>query len=165
MPDAVARPASSPGRLVDPYGAYNFKLLIGNATGGHFTEVSGLGVKVERSYYREHGNNSTERPIPGRATYSPVKLRYGLTDSMEAWSWLLAAVNGDTANLRKQVSIVMLDSTGSRDTVRWDLSNAWPCEWHGAELDAMSHWMAMETLVIVHDGIARQRVGGNGSAA
>ena len=39
MPEATATPAAQPGDPVDPYRAYNFKLLINNVTDGHFTEV------------------------------------------------------------------------------------------------------------------------------
>lgn len=45
----------------------------------------------------------------------------------------------------------------------WTLANAWASEWHGAVLDAMSHELAIETLVIAHEGI--QRVTNNGSGA
>ena len=39
----------------DPYRAYNFKLDIAGVTEGHFTECSGLGVKIETIKYREAG--------------------------------------------------------------------------------------------------------------
>ena len=70
MPDVTATPAAQPGNWVDPYRAYNFKLLINGVTDGHFTEVSGLGVQVERISYREAGNDAVVRAIPGRVTYS-----------------------------------------------------------------------------------------------
>src|SRR5262245_6811943 len=119
MAEATARPAAQPGNWVDPYRAYNFKLLLSNVAEGHFTEVSGLGVQVERIAYREAGNNSIVRAIPGQVTYSPVTLRYGLTSSTELWEWLMSAVEGRVQRLN--VSLAMLDSTGAVEVLRWSL--------------------------------------------
>jgi phage tail-like protein len=160
---AVARPAAQPGNWVDPYRAYNFKLLINNVTEGHFTEVTGLGVKVDRISYREAGNNAIVRAVPGRVTYSAVSLRYGLTNSQELWDWLIAGVEGRVS--RRNVSIVMLDPSGVTEVLRWNLLNAWPEEWYGAPLDAMSRDLAIETLVLAHEGLQRESSGGAVSAA
>jgi phage tail-like protein len=153
MAEATAQSAQ-PGTWVDPLRAYNFKLLINNVTNGHFTEVSGLGVQVERISYREAGNNSIVRAIPGRVTYPPVVLRYGLTTELELWEWLLTAVEGRVN--RRNVSIVMLDSAGAVEVLRWNLLNAWPQEWLGAPLDAMSRELAIESLVLAHEGLQRE---------
>src|SRR6185369_16970010 len=126
MTAPVPTPSAQPGNWVDPYRAYNFKLLINNVTEGHFTEVSGLGVKVERISYREAGNNSIVRAIPGRVTYTSVTLRFGLTNSADLWTWLMTAVEGKVS--RRNVSIVMLDSSGVTEVLRWNLVNAWPQE-------------------------------------
>jgi len=157
----ATRSGAQPGNWVDPYRAYNFKLLINNVTEGHFTEVGGLGVKVERISYREAGNSSIVRAIPGRVTYSEVTLRFGLTSSVDLWEWLTSAVEGRVS--RRNVSVVMLDSSGVTEVMRWNLINAWPQEWYGAPLDAMSRELAIETLVLAHEGL--QRESGSGSAA
>jgi phage tail-like protein len=154
--------SAQPGTWVDPYRAYNFTLLVNSVTSGHFTEVSGLGVQVERISYREAGNNSIVRAIPGRVTYPPITLRYGLTASAELWEWMMTAVHG-VVN-RRNVSIVMLDPAGSTEVLRWNLLNAWPQEWLGAPLDAMSRELAIETLVLAHEGLERE-AGGAPTAA
>jgi phage tail-like protein len=154
MADAIARPAAQPGNVVDPFRSYNFKLLVNGVTEGHFTEVSGLGVKVDHIVYREGGDNASVRAIPGRVTYSPVTLRYGLTASAELWDWLLSAVHGRVS--RRNVSIVILDASGSAEVLRWNLLNAWPQEWYGAPLDAQSRELAIETLVLAHEGLERE---------
>ncbi len=161
MPEMTASPAAQPGNLVDPLRAYNFKLLINNVTEGHFTEVAGLGVQVERIAYREGGNNAQVRAIPGRVTYAAISLRFGLTSSQELWDWLMTAVEGRVS--RRNVSIVMLDSTGATEVLRWNLINAWPQEWYGAPLNAMSQELAIETLVLAHEGLHRET--GSGASA
>ncbi len=124
--------------------------------------MTGLGIRVERISYREAGNNSIVRAVPGRVSYPPVTLRFGLTSAQELWDWLLAAVNGRVD--RRNVSIVMLDSAGAAEVLRWNLLNAWPQEWYGAPLDAMSRELAIETLTLAHEGLDRE-AGGAPAAA
>lgn len=157
---APAAPAAQPGNWVDPYRAYNFKLIIDKIADGHFTEVTGLGVKVERISYREAGNSAIVRAVPGRVTYSSVTLRYGLTSTTEIWDWLMLSAGGRVD--RRTAHILMLDPTGINEVMRWTLTNAWAEQWHGAVLDAMSHELAIETLVLAHEGL--QRVTNSGRA-
>jgi phage tail-like protein len=162
MTDTTAVPANQPGNWVDPYRAYTFNLLVQGVSAGHFTEVSGLGVRIERISYREAGMNAAVRAIPGQVSYSAVTLRYGLTSSAEAWNWLMDAVEGRVR--RTEVSVAVLDPSGATEVMRWNLSNAWPCEWLGAPLAASSTDLAIETLVIAHEGITRDAGGGTGGA-
>ena len=120
----------------DPYRAYNFKLEIQGIVQGHFTECSGLQIKVDAISYREAGNNQVVRRIPGQVTYGDVVLRYGLTSSRELWDWLKTVVSGEVG--RKNVSIILVDSSGSNEVMRWNLINAWPSEWQGASLNALN---------------------------
>ncbi len=138
---------------VDPYRAYNFKLVIQGVTEGHFTECTGLGVKVDAIKYREGGNSQVVHRIPGQVDYGDVTLRYGLTSSRELWDWFLTAVKGQVE--RKNISILMLDSDGVAEVMRWDLVNAWPAEWRGAPLEATSHEVAIESLTLVFETLER----------
>jgi phage tail-like protein len=146
--------AAQPGNVVDPYRAYNFKLLINNVTSASFCEVTGFGVQIARTDYREAGNNAVVRPIPCQVRYPPVTLRYGVTDSMELWDWLMTAVEGRVS--RRPVHILMLDPAGSAEVLRWSLDNAWPEQWYGAPLNSMNGEIAIETLVLAHEGLRRE---------
>ena len=142
-------PAAQPGNVVDPYRAYNFKLVIQGVVQGHFTKVEGLGLKIDRILYRSGGENSTVRVIPGQVEYTPVTLKYGLTDSTEMLQWLFKAVDGKVEH--RNVSIAMLNDAGSVEVRRWNLLGAWPCDWFGAPLDAMGKDLAIESLSIAYD--------------
>jgi len=133
----------------DPYRAYNFKFEINGTVQGHFVKIDGLGFKLERILYRSGGEHALVRSIPGRVEYNPVTLRYGLTDSTEMVKWLLAAAEGRVQ--RQNVSIAMLDDSGSREVRRWNLIAAWPCEWNGAPLDALGNELAIEALTLAFD--------------
>ncbi len=138
---------------IDPYRAYNFKLLIEGVTEGHFTECNGLGIKVDAIKYREAGNSQVVRRIPGQVEYADVTLRYGLTTSVDLWKWFMTGVNGNVQ--RKNISILMLDSEGATEVMRWDLIDAWPSEWRGAILDALTHEVAIESLTLVFETMER----------
>ncbi len=139
--------------MTDPYRSYNFKLDINGVSEGHFTECSGLSVKVESIPYREAGANQIVRKIPGPVDYAAVTLRYGVTSSRELWDWLMKAVEGNVE--RKNVSIILLDSAGSSEVMRWNLQDAWPSEWQGAALNTTDRAIAIDSLTLVFDRLER----------
>jgi phage tail-like protein len=158
MPEAAqsTQPTSSgaqPGTFIDPYRAYNFKLQIQGVTEGHFTQCSGLEIEVQPIRYREGGATQVVHVIPGPVTYGDVTLSYGLTSSVELWQWLTSAVQGNVQ--RRNVSVLMLDSTGATEVMRWDLTNAWPTRWRGAPLDALNREIAIESLTLVFETLQR----------
>src|SRR5215204_3744464 len=93
-PPAASAAGAQPGAPADPYRAYNFKLIIQGVGQGHFTECTGLGVKIDTIQYREGGEHQVVRKLPGRVDYCDVTLRYGLTDSPELWQWFMKALEG-----------------------------------------------------------------------
>ena len=147
-----AESGAAPGVFVDPYRSYNFKLIILGVTEGHFTQCSGLGIRVDPISYVE-GGNRVEHRIPGRVRYDEVSLHYGLTQSQELWDWMMSAVKGTVQ--RKNVQIVLLDADGNSEKLRWTLFNAWPAAWRGAPLDAMNSLIAIESLELVYESLDR----------
>lgn len=136
----------------DPYSAYNFLIEIDGIQAGAFTEVSGLGVKVEPIPYREGGDPLNVRQLPGRVEYQAVTLRYGLTGSRALWDWLMLTMQGRTE--RKSASIVLLNNEREQE-MRWNLFEAWPSEWKGAPLDALQNEIAIESLTLVYERLER----------
>ena len=159
MPEAAEKApttqpsGATPGVFTDPYRSYNFKLLIQGVTEGHFTECSNMAINIDVVNYREGGTSQVVHRLPGRVDYEPITLRYGLTDSKELWDWMMRAVKGKVE--RRNVSIVMLDSDGAREVIRWDLVNAWPSTWRGALLDASGREAAIEQITLVFETLER----------
>jgi phage tail-like protein len=145
--------AGAAGAVTDPYRAFNFKLEIRGVIEGHFTECSGLGVRVHPIRYREGGIGQVVRAIPGQVEYAEVSLRYGLTKSRELWDWFLKSIQGTVE--RRNVSVIMLEPNGVDEALRWNLLNAWPSEWRGAALDAMGREAAIEELKLAFDTLER----------
>jgi phage tail-like protein len=115
--------------------------------------VSGLGIDVTAIRYREGGAGQVVHAIPGPVAYTEITLRYGLTESTQLWDWLMTAVAGKVE--RQNVSILLMDSSGAEEVTRWDLTNAWPCRWRGAPLDALSREVAIEGLTLVFETLQR----------
>lgn len=149
MAQPTQPPQAQPGSVVDPYRNYNFKVVIQSVVQGHFTRVDGLGVKIDRVLWREGGENASVRVLPGQPEFTPVTLRYGLTDSTELIRWLFRAIGGNVE--RRNVSLAMLDASGTAEVRRWNLIGAWPCEWFGAPLDALGKELAIESLSLAYD--------------
>ncbi|GIL11395.1 MAG: phage tail protein [Chloroflexi bacterium] len=144
---------AEPGAIIDPYRAYNFKIEIRGVVEAHFTTCTGLGVTIDVIKYREGGLRQIVRNIPGQVNYEPVALHYGLTASADMFNWLWTAVEGKVE--RRNISILMLNSEGISEVLRWNLSNAWVASWRGAHLDAMSREVAIESVTLVYDRLER----------
>jgi phage tail-like protein len=158
MADVTARPAAQPGAWKDPYTNFRFKVSISdNVSEAAFVEVTGLEVFVERVEYRPHGGGPETVYVPGRTTYSPVTLRYGLTDSSAMWEWMLSAMEGRVQ--RHNVSIAVLNADGRTQALRWNLAQAWPMAWSGAPLHTLGREIAIESLTLAHQGLTRERAG------
>ena len=99
------------------------------------------------------GGSTTVHRIPGPVDYGEVTLRYGLTSSRELWDWFMAGLQGQVD--RRNVSILMLSTDGSTEVMRWDLIDAWPSEWRGTPLDALAREVAIESVTLVFESIAR----------
>jgi len=136
----------------DIYRAYNFILDLGAGPVGYFTEVTGLAVDIEAIDYREGGAAPAVRKLAGRVRYGDVTMRWGLTESRDLWAWLMTAAAGQVE--RRHLSVILV-SPGGAELTRWNLTDAWPRSWRGAELNAMGNDVAIETLVFACEGIDR----------
>jgi phage tail-like protein len=142
---------AQPGVAVDPFRAYNFKLIIQGITEAQFTACSGVGAKVPVLRYRTGGEHQVVHVLPGPVEYADVTLSYGMTRSRALFDWMLSVVKGDVQ--RKNVSILLLDSTGTNTVIRWNLIRAWPSEWLAAPLDALQPEIAIARLTLVYESL------------
>jgi phage tail-like protein len=141
------------GKPVDPYRNFNFLVEIDGIAQGSFTECSGLGATTEVIEAREGSENTTVRKLPGKTTYSDITLKWGTTSSNELWRWRERVIEGDVD--RRNGSIVVFDLRNKREVVRWNFVRAWPSQWQGPGFSAKGNDLAIETLVLVHEGVGR----------
>jgi phage tail-like protein len=56
---------------------------------------------------------------------------------------------------RKNGSIVVFDLRNKQEVVRWNFVRAWPSRWEGPAFSAKGNDLAIETLVLAHEGVGR----------
>lgn len=118
----------------------------------HFQEVSGLDTEAQPIEYR-HGDSAQFSVIkmPGLKKYGDVTLKKGVFKSdNKFWDWF----NGIKMNTiqRVPVTISLLDEAGA-PTMVWTLANAWPTKISGTDLKSTGNEVAVETIVIAHEGL------------
>lgn len=137
---------------IDPYKNFKFKLEIDNIVQAGFSECSGFGSNIEVIEYREGGDSSTVRKLPGKVSYPDIMLKWGITDSRELYDWHRAAVNGEIQ--RKNGSIVLQDDVGD-EKVRWNFTKAWPSKYDAPDFNAKGNDIAIDALTISCEGLVR----------
>jgi phage tail-like protein len=140
------------GDRIDPYMNFNFLVEIDGINQATFQDCTGLDSTTDPVEYREGGENTTVRKLPGKSTYSNIVLKRGITDSDELWKWRKKIVKGQIE--RKNGSIVLLDLEGN-EKMRWNFVNAWPTKWEGPSFDAKANDVAIETLTLAHEGVEK----------
>ena len=140
------------GHTVDPYRGFNFLVEIDGITQAGFQEVDGLDSSTDTIDYREGTDPLHFRKLAGLNKNSPITLKRGITDSAELWQWRRTVIEG--APQRKNGSIILRDQTGV-EKIRWNFLNAWPSKWSGPSLNAATSGVAIETLEITHEELAK----------
>jgi phage tail-like protein len=144
----------------NPYGAFNFLVNLGSKQGdgsegtiiGGFSDVSGLGVEVNYSEYR-NGNEkiNTVRKVPNTHKLDEVTLKRGVVGSDDLFAWLRTVRDG-VADPRT-ITITLMDEA-RQAVATFTLRRAQPKKWGGPTLAAKGGGeVAMEELHIVHEGI------------
>jgi phage tail-like protein len=140
----------------DPLLANRFKIAleINGITEAGFAECTGIVVETEFEERREGGLNAYTLRFPKGSKLSNIILKRGITDSEFLWKWHQDIVAG-IFNPRN-ISIVLMDSTGTQEKWRWNLTTAYPVKWSGPELKADGNTVAIETLELTYHGISKQ---------
>ena len=117
-----------------------------------FQEVSGLDVEAQPIEYRA-GNSPTfsVQKMPGIKKFSDITMKKGVFKSdNKFWDWF-NEIKMNTVK-RVPVTISLLDEEGN-PTMVWTLTNAWPTKITGTDLKSTGNEVAVETIVIAHEGL------------
>jgi phage tail-like protein len=144
---------AQPGSRTDPFGNFNFLVELDGIAQGSFIECSGLESTTEVIETREGGDNTTVRKLPGLTRYGDITLKWGMTGSQDLWRWRQQVIAGNVQ--RKNGSLVVFDRTNHQEVARWNFVSAWPSRWENSTFNATGREVAIETLVITHEGITR----------
>lgn len=146
------------GLTNDPLLGFTYLLEVGGKVAGYFTECSGLGSEhevVEHKVVDEKGHEAI-RKIPGRLKWGDITLKRGITEVLDMWTWRDEVVLGNVKSARANCSITML-SRDYKDVAKWHFINAWPSKLTGPSLKSDSNEIGVEEIVIVHEGMYREK--------
>jgi phage tail-like protein len=144
---------AQPGQRVDPFRNFNFLVQIDGITQASFSECSGLSSTTEVIEYREGGDNTTVHKVVGKTSYDNITLRRGITDNLELWNWRQQVVDGNVQ--RKHGALIVFSLDGGTEVARWNFFNAWPTKFELPSFTAKGNDVAIETLVLAHEGLTR----------
>jgi phage tail-like protein len=117
-----------------------------------FQEISGLDMEAQQIEYRRGDSPSfSTQKMPGLTKYPDVTMKKGVFKSdNKFWDWF-NEIKMNTVK-RVPVTISLLDEEGS-PTMVWTLQNAWPTKISGTDLKSTGNEVAVETIVIAHEGL------------
>lgn len=136
-----------------PLPKFHFKVEVEGGITASFQEVSGLDAEVDIIEYR-HGDSPVFSTIkmPGLRKFTDVTLKKGtFTGDVAFFNWFNEIQLNTIA--RKNVQIMLLNEKGEAQII-WTLTNAFPKQVQGTDLNSSSSEVAVETLVLAHEGIA-----------
>lgn len=148
---------------VTPYSNFRFQIFFGtnpDAVAG-VSKISGLKRTIEPIKHRDGGDSSTQRLTPGLASFEPITIERGLTQShdFEEWAQTIYHYEGpgliSLADFRKDIRIVMQNLKGD-PVLAWNVYNCWVSEYTAVpELDANAGAIAFETIILQNEGFVR----------
>ena len=134
-----------------------------------FMNMSGLSATTSTIPYREGGNNTTQRKMPGQTDFADITLSRGVTLGMnQPWNWLMELFHVNQGegsgrpgnNFRCEIDVLVLAHpvTAAGNTpayVKYRVYNAWLSGLAFSELDAGGNAVYVEQMTIVHEGFKR----------
>ena len=141
----------------DPLRNFRFRVEIDSLTRAGFSEVV-IGESATASIdYREGTDPVHVRKLSGLTKYGNVTLKAGVTTgsgALELYQWHRAVANGELAQNRRRVVVVMQDEA-AQDQIRFVISDAWPVKYEAGALNARANEVVIETLELANEGIER----------
>ncbi|WP_054741117.1 phage tail protein [Cellulosilyticum ruminicola] len=139
-----------------PFRKFRFKVDCGGINVAGFSEVSAPDVTVDVIKYRE-GDYPTPDYIkqPGLIEYSNITLKKGVTSSLAFFNWISDIRNGKIE--RHDLTISLLDETGTKEVAVWTVTNAWPCKYRSTDFNATSGTeVAIEEVELACESVVRK---------
>ena len=131
---------------------YHFSVQWGGTRIG-FTEVSGLDIKIEAVTFREGSSPEDRfRKIPGLLTYSDITLKREIVQGdNDFFNWINTKKIGV---IERRDIVISLLNEDHNPVVVWKVNNAFPVHYYGPVLASCDSGLALETLVLTHEGIS-----------
>ncbi|MBN1322770.1 MAG: phage tail protein [Methanotrichaceae archaeon] len=138
--------------IFDPYRNYQFLVEFDGIVVAGFSEVEGLEIQVEVEEIKEGGVNDHVHKLPKGGKFPNLVLKRGLTDIDSLYRWQQDVLEGKVK--RSNIWIVLLTPERVPGWV-WMAKDAYPVKWNGPSLNANQGAIAVESLELAHNGLAK----------
>ena len=130
---------------------YHFSVDWGGSRIG-FMEVSGLDIEIEAVSFRDGSSPEDNfRKMPGLRKYANISLKRAIVKGdNDFFVWINTKQVG--AIEKRDISISLLNDE-HEPVIVWRVKNAFPVHYIGPVLLSNDSGLAMETLVVTHEGI------------
>jgi phage tail-like protein len=146
---ATQSPLQSTKGWPEPAVSVCFSVVIDGWNLGSFTGCQGLSFQVQVETREEGGTNGFVHQIPGRVTYTNIKLtRVVNKDSAMIQKWfasLQVPFKRTTAHIRAL-------TTKGDEIAKWTLQGVIPVKWDGPSMSLDSAAVMTESLELAHHG-------------
>jgi phage tail-like protein len=145
----------------DPYRNFKFRVKWDGQYVAGLSKCTALKKSTEVTEWREAGDPSTSRKLPGKTKYEPITLEAGITHdtAFESWAGLVNNFEGDAKmslkNFRKDLSIDVYNEAGQK-VLSYNLFRCWVSEYQALpDLDASANAVAIQTIKLENEGWQR----------
>jgi phage tail-like protein len=145
----------------DPYKNFKFRIKWDGKYVAGITKMSPLKSTMEPITWREGGDPSRLRNSPSVAKFEAITFERGVTHDpeFENWANLVNSPGGDGGmslrNFRKNLYVELLNEAG-QVAKAWQVYRCWVSEYNALpELDANGNAVAIESIVVQHEGFER----------
>lgn len=130
-----------------------------------FMSVTGLSANTPAINYREGGNNTTTRKLPGQTEFPDLTCQRGVAVGTNAlWQWFIEIFHvvqgggrGVSGNdFRSDMTLNVLDHPVTLGVTpvkaKFQIFNAWPSAIQFSDFDAGGNALMMESMTLSHEG-------------
>ncbi len=146
----------------DPYRNFKFKIKWGDSYVAGLNKCSALKKTTESVDWREGGDPSSSRKLPGKTSYEGITLEAGVTHdrAFEEWANLVNNYQGDAdmslKDFRKDhITIDVFNLQGTK-VLSYTVYRCWVSEYQALpELDASGNAVMIQTIKLENEGWER----------
>ncbi len=145
----------------DPYRNFKFKIKWDNQYVAGLSKCSSLKKTIESTDWREGGDPSSSRKLPGKTSYEAITLEAGVTHdtTFEEWANQVNNFQGDASmslkNFRKDVTVDVFNLQGGK-VLTYNVYRCWVSEYQALpELDASGNAVMIQTIKLENEGWER----------
>jgi len=150
----------------DPYKAFIFRIIWDGQYVAGVNKIGALKRVTEVIKFREGGDPTSAKLMPGNIVYEPIMVEQGLTHdtAFEQWAnkvWNYGSGPGERVSLkdfRKDITIEMYNEAGQK-VMAYNIFRCWISEFTALpELDANGNAVAIRSMKIENEGWERDYV-------